>query len=81
LHLKGQIEFTTFTGVGKNPTGTMSRVGPTGLRSEHCKAQIASASASVPHWPIGIALFPSTSQNRNEGCEKAEGQEESKGSA
>jgi hypothetical protein len=34
LHLKRKVQFATFPGVGKNPAGAMSGIGPTGLCAE-----------------------------------------------
>ena len=47
LHLKRKVQFATFPGVGKNPTGAMSGIGTTGLCAEQCKTEVASASATV----------------------------------
>ena len=47
LHFKRKVQFATFSCIGKNPTGAMSGIGPTGLCAEQCKTEVASASATV----------------------------------
>jgi hypothetical protein len=81
LHLKREVQFTTFPSVGKNSTGAMSGIGPTGLCAEHRKAEVAGASATVLNWPSGIALRTSAFQDHHKGSNEAKGQEKSKGSA
>ena len=81
LHFKRKVQLATFPGVGKNSTGTMSGIGPTGLGAKHRKAEVAGASATVLNWPSGIALRTSAFQDHHKGGYEAKGQEKSKGSA
>jgi hypothetical protein len=55
LHLKRKVQFATLPGVGKNPAGAMSGIGPTGLCAEQRKTEVAGASATVLYRPSGIA--------------------------
>ena len=81
LHLKRKVKFATLSGVGKNPTGAMSGIGPTGLCAEQGKAEVSGASATVLDGPSGVASQTSVSQDHHKGGNEAKGEEKSKGSA
>ena len=80
LHFKREVQFAAFSGVGKNSTGAMSGIGPTGLCTEHRKTEVAGASATVLHRPSGIARWASAFQDHHKGSNEAKRQKKSKGS-
>ena len=80
LHFERKVQLATFPGVGKNPTGAMSGIGPTGLCTEHRKKEVAGASATVLHRPSGITRWASAFQDHHKGSNEAKRQEKSKGS-